>query len=180
MAKHSFIIIAVFLFFLFTPSIFYLVNYSQSLTITEKPVVYTLPHPGILPDHPLFFLKKIRDSILQFVTRDSLKKVDLYLLLSDKQVNAAVLLTKKGKSTLAIQTAFNAEELAARIPPYLKRSKTHGNAPTAELVDRVHRSNLKHKQVIQQIIKDLPQGESEGLPDAARLNDQIAVDLQKL
>ena len=37
---------------------------------TPTPVDYNLPYPGILPDHPLYPLQKIRDWLLVTFTRD--------------------------------------------------------------------------------------------------------------
>src|SRR3989304_6415715 len=66
---------------------FYVYNYSQPVTTTpDNKIVYQLPYPGILPDHPLYTLKAVRDRIQVFLTRDNLKKAEIYLLYSDKRL----------------------------------------------------------------------------------------------
>jgi hypothetical protein len=40
----------------------------------ENKVAYQLPYPGILPDHPLYFLKALRDRLHLFFNRSLQKK----------------------------------------------------------------------------------------------------------
>ena len=102
------ILIAAILFL--TLPIFYLTNYSQTISLDEKETVYELPYPGILPDHPLYFFKVVRDKIWAFSTRDNLKKVDIYILFSDKRAKMAQALSNKGKTDLAISTMSKGEK----------------------------------------------------------------------
>ena len=54
--------------------------------ITES-VNYQLPYPGrILPDHPLYFLKMIRDRIWLFFTTNSLKKAEEFAKIYELEV----------------------------------------------------------------------------------------------
>ena len=46
---------------------------------TETTVKYELPYPGILPDNPLYFLKQIRDWIMERLITDPLKKIEFYM-----------------------------------------------------------------------------------------------------
>ena len=50
-------------------------------TQTEE---YILPYPGILLDHPLYFLKNLRDQVMEFLISDPTKKAEFSLLQSDK------------------------------------------------------------------------------------------------
>src|SRR3990167_4224499 len=45
------------IFLLFIVPVFYLVDYSQQVSLNQDKVEYQLPHPGILPDHPLYVFK---------------------------------------------------------------------------------------------------------------------------
>jgi hypothetical protein len=56
---------------------------------------YELPYPGLLPDHPLFFLKTIRDKITGFFISDPIKKAEFDILQSDKNLNAGIYLVNK-------------------------------------------------------------------------------------
>lgn len=163
---------------LFIVPIFYLVDYSQQITLTqEQKVVYTLPYPGILPDHPFYVIKVGRDRILEFFTRDNIKKAELYLLFSDKRVKMAQELAEKGKSTLAISTFSKAEKYFLKIPELLRASQEQGVAPTAALVDKFKKSNEKHQEILAELLETLPQGEQEGLVQIGELIEQSRKEL---
>lgn len=71
---------------------------------------YKLPYPGILPNHPLYFLKPIRDNILIFFTRNSLSRAELYLFLSDKRLATTKFLLDQGKGNLVEVSLLKSEE----------------------------------------------------------------------
>lgn len=163
-----------------TTIMFFPIVYSQSITITEKRVEYELPYPGILPDHPLFFLKKIRDNLLDFTTRENLKKAELYLNFSDKHANTALFLVRKGKNKLAVETMIDGEEYMVKVPSLVSTSKKQGVAPQREFLEKLKLSNSKHREVIEQLLKAIPQGDQEGIEKALSLNDRIKTQIQKL
>lgn len=84
--------------------------------MTSEKVVYELPYPGILPDNPLYFVKIVRDRIIEFLTRDNIKKAQLYLLFSDKRAASALVLVQNGKNSLAITTLSKGEKYFDQIP----------------------------------------------------------------
>lgn len=172
--------IILFTFLLLALPVFYLSNYSQSINLTDQKVVYELPYPGILPDHPLYALKVTRDRVLEFFTRDNLKKVNLYLLFSDKRLKMAEYLAKKGKNDLAITTASKGEKYFLKIPPLLKSSKQQGVSPDPSLLERVRLSNKKHKQLLVTLLKELPQGEQQRVEEILQINQNVAKDLKSL
>src|SRR4030067_2121577 len=102
------------LFFLVPPA-FYFLN-SQPVILNQEKIEYNLPYPGILPDHPLFIIKSIRDKILEFTTRDNSKKAELYLLLSDKRAAMVMPLAKNGKDKLAVTSLKQTEEYFSKTP----------------------------------------------------------------
>jgi len=66
-----------------TPAI-YSASEPTSITIENKEIPYELPNPGLLPDHPLYFFKTLRDTILIITTRDNFHLVINYSLLEIK------------------------------------------------------------------------------------------------
>ena len=153
---------------------------AQQTVMRQERVVYNLPYPGLLPDHPLYFLKAIRDRFLDISTRDYSKKAELYLLLSDKRVAMALSLADEGKDNLAISTLSKAEKYFLKIPPLLQTSKKQGVTATAELVDRLKLSNAKHHMVASELLKKLPQGRGGEIKEIIDMNAQIKTQLQKL
>ena len=166
------------LFFLFTPTLIFLD--SQEVNLSQDKIEYNLPYPGILPDHPLFFLKKIRDKWLELVTRDSHKKAELYLLFSDKRSAMATALAKSGKDKYALTAFREGEQYFLKIPSLLETAKEQGISPSSDFILRLKLSNEKHKEIGNTLLKDLPQGQSEGLNESLELNQEIKDKLEKL
>ncbi len=130
-----------------------LASYSQQIKgvkQTIKTVNYFLPEPGILPDHPLYFLKALRDKILEITTFDPKKKADLLLRLSDKKISMALKLSKKSKFTLALKTAYKSEKDFKKLLVLLEKNKSLKDDPS--LTSKIKLSHEKHIEVIYKII----------------------------
>lgn len=131
---------------------------------TPAPINYTLPYPGILPDHPLYFLKSFRDAILSRLISNPVKKFEFDLLQADKKLNMAIFL--KMKPNLELMHRMNSETVA-----HLKDADTHLFAMPADqnndvrsLKDRFEQSLKKHQQ------------EFLGLKEGLGAEDQAKVD----
>lgn len=157
-----------------------LITQSQSLKIDESEVVYPLPYPGILTDHPLYFIKQIRDNILLFTTRDNIKKSQLYLHLSDKHIATAIQLAKKGKDDLSQKELMQSEDYFLEVPPLLKESKDQGASTSAEFIDQLEQSNKKHKEVITEVMKDVNDPEVETFKTILYKNNKALQELKHL
>lgn len=162
------------------PSAVYLFAKAQSISFEEQNAVYQLPYSGMLPDHPFYFVKQIRDGMMEISTRDSIKKAQLYLLMSDKKASAAISLAQKGKHQAALDTLQTAEELFSEIPPLLTQSKQQGVSPTTDFLDTLAQSNEKHKQVITDVMKEIPEGDIAQIKNVLELNKKSAESLKKL
>jgi len=180
MTRKILIPVFIVLILFFTVPIFYFANYSQTISIDDKKTVYELPYPGILPDHPLYIFKVFRDKILDFSTRDNLKKVDLYILLSDKRAKMAQNLNGKGKTDLAISTMSKGEKYFLKIPYLLKNYKLQGGALNQEILDKVIASNSKHKEIIQELLKNSPEGTQYRIAEILKLNQTSQSQLENL
>ncbi len=160
--------------------IFAPVSHAETINLTQEKVVYNLPYPGITPDNPLYIFKNIRDRLVILLTRDDLKKAQSYLLLSDKRMAMAIVLSKKGKDALAVSTLSKGEKYFIRIPPLLASAKKQGGSATADFVNKLKVSNAKHSEVIESLLKALPQGETATMNDILKLNHEIRRALEKL
>ena len=76
--------------------------------IETEEVNYYLAYPGILPDHPLYWLKMARARILLLLTNDQLQKFDRRLLYADKRLGAAKVLIEGNQPGLGVTTATKA------------------------------------------------------------------------
>lgn len=167
------------LLFLIIPPAFYFLN-SQPVNLNQEKIEYNLPYPGILPDHPLFFIKNFRDKILEISKRDYFNKAELYLLFSDKRVAMALAMAKGGKDKYAVNAFEQSEKYFARIPPLIDTAKKQGTSATSDFILRLKLSNSKHKEIGETLLKDLPQGQNEKINEALKLNQEIKKKIEKL
>ena len=132
---------------------------SQEVVVEERLAEaadeYPLPYPGILPDHPLYFLKMIRDRIQLWLTRDALVRAELMLHFGDKRIASALDLAEKGKAGLASSTATKAEIYLERAVGEAERS-TEAGKDTQEFYERFVRASSKHEKVLIGILARVP------------------------
>lgn len=70
--------------------------------ITETVTIeYMLPFPGILPDHPLYFFKTLRDMIIEKMITNDIKKAEFYILQADKRLQMSVVFAASQKNALS-------------------------------------------------------------------------------
>lgn len=135
------------LFALFVPaSVFSAVEGAP--TPEEKKLEYLLPYPGILPDHPLYFLKQIRDGIMDRLIVDPLRKAEFHVLQADKRLAMGKLLKEQGKGSLAESTISKGEKYMERSVSGLGAFKSTGRPVPASLIDKLERATEEHAQVL--------------------------------
>ncbi len=172
-------------FFVFFISIIVYLSFAiessgETINQNQKDIIYNLPYPGLLPDHPLYIIKISRDKITEFLTRDYLKKTELYLLISDKRAIAGYQLAKKGKTKLAISTFSKGEKYFLKIPQLIKEIKKQGGQPPDGFVETLKLANAKHHQLILEMFKILPQGNENDLGVLLNLNLDVKKALETL
>lgn len=153
---------------------------AQEIKIESKKISYDLPYAGMLPDHPLFFLKNLRDKILEFAIRDQLKKAQLYLLFSDKRIRMAIELSEKSKWELSAQSVTEGERYFSKIYPLLTAAKKQGMSPDGDFILKLKLSIAKHKEVIESFFKDAPQGKRKKIEDNLKKNKDIVETISSL
>jgi len=117
-------------------------------------VKYDLAYPGMLPDNPLYKLKVLRDKIALQLISDHQKKVDFYLLQTDKGILASAMLVDKGNIDLAAETALKAEHNYTLLTQELYRLQ---EKPEENTFDKLQKASLKHQEVIASLVKRVPQ-----------------------
>lgn len=122
---------------------------AQEKYATPSAVKYELPFPGMLPDHPLYKLKVLRDKITLFLIRDPQKKTEYHLMLADKRIQMANILVDKGKIELAKETALKGEHEYTLIIFMLK---DENKKPSKESFNRLEKAALKHQEVLNGIL----------------------------
>lgn len=114
---------------------------------------YYLPYPGILPDHPLYWLKMARDRISLALIREPLVHFEKLLLFADKRIGAAEVLIKGRKFFLGVSTASKAEIYLERAVAEFEALQKQGQT-TAILNDQIEKAVAKHKEVLGNLEKE--------------------------
>lgn len=126
---------------------------------------YFLAYPGLLPDHPLYSLKMVRDRIWLWLTTNSLKKAELLLLFADKRLGAAKALIEGNKVELGVSTITKGEK-------YLERAIAQGKIATEKgedaqaLLEKLSQATLKHQEVLTELVNKVPESFKESLTKA--------------
>jgi hypothetical protein len=91
-----------------------------------KQVDYTLPYPGLLPDHPFYFLKNVRDTIVQLLIADPVKKAEFYQLQADKSFATGMTLLQKKKDTMAFASLKQSHQYATEVLSSIHNAEKQG------------------------------------------------------
>jgi len=112
----------------------------------EGGVDYYLPYPGILPDHPLYWLKMIRDRVQLWLTTNPLAKAEKLLLYADKRLGAGWALVEGNKKELGVTTLTKAEKYLERAVMETKKLGEGGDE--MRFKERLGKATMKHKEVL--------------------------------
>lgn len=164
----SFVLGLVFLIFL-PQNIFALIKETPTPTPTASPsaqkVDYVLPYPGILPDHVLYPLKMLRDKILDFLTREPIKKTEFLILMADKRLGAGKTLTDFGKVNLGESTISKGEKYLERAINKAEEARQQGKNING-IMEKLDRSVRKHIEVLEEVLEKAPEEARPGLTNA--------------
>ena len=148
-------------------------------TPTPAFIKYDLAFPGILPDHPLYKLKVLRNKLSAALISDPVKKIEFYLLQTDKGILAAAMLVDKGKIDLAIETALKAEHNFTMISQEIKFTQKVISDSRMELLEK---AALKHQEVLLSLSKRVPKDKQKAfltVADFSKRNIQAIKDYQE-
>lgn len=151
-----------------------------SLSSVVQKVEYALPYPGILPDHPLYFLKRLRDTILERLINDPIRKAEFYILQSDKRLQMGVMLTAAGKGTLGESTISKAEKYMEQAITNLSSYKKSGGVVPPYVVERLEKATAKHREVITDLIRKASEAEKSGLQGSINLLNTLVTSIGSL
>ena len=90
----------------------------------------------------------------------------------------SLVLARKGKSQLAIDTFTKGEKYFLKISGLLKSVKKQGGQVPSNFFETLKLSNAKHKELIEELIKILPQGLNQSLTQLSDLNQQVKLEIE--
>ncbi len=114
----------------------------------EAPIDYPLPEPGILPDHPLYAIKMLRDRILEVLITKPDKQIEFHILQADKFIVMASRLQEKGAgSTYIVDSIRFSLENAQQALVHLADIRSSGKAFPLNLKDTLLLSSKKRDEI---------------------------------
>lgn len=113
-------------------------------------VNYYLPYPGILPDHPLYKIKMVRDRFWLWLTSDAIDKGELLLLIADKRLGAGKVLIEGNKVSLGISTLWKGEKYLNEAAEALLSVKKKG-LEIGAFPEKIRNASLKHEEILQEL-----------------------------
>lgn len=119
----------------------------KSVMLVQAPSTYALPYPGILPDHPLYFLKSMRDTMVEWLISDPLRKAEFFAVQSDKSMNTALFMMQKNNLSLVIATVTQASEYRLKALSQMQLAVDAGKN-TQPLLEKLRQAIVKHQEVL--------------------------------
>lgn len=141
-----------------------------------KPVEYYLAFPGILPDHPLYKLKVLRNKIREKFIYNPQAKIAFYLKEADKGILSAAMLVDKGKFELAGQTALRAEHNYTLLAGELWKLNER---PGEEFFANLLTAAKKHQEVLRYLQPRVPEPDKTTLKTVAEFSLRNMLEVEK-
>jgi len=133
---------------------------------TKTKVEYTLPYPGVLPDHPLYMLKRFRDFVLEKIIAEPVRKGEFYILQGDKRLQMSVMLGEAGKVELAETTVSKAEKYMEKAVDTLLTYQQTGAAIPSHVINKITTSLAKHEEMISEMVTSAQEAQKNGLTES--------------
>lgn len=119
---------------------------------------YKYPWPGILPDHPLYKIKVLRNKIIERLIYSPVRRVEYDLLTADKMLYAAELLNTKGETRLAQETILKGENYMSMLVSDYFHASASGYRIPESLSARISQAHVAHQALIFNLVaKAAPQ-----------------------
>lgn len=120
-----------------------------------------LPDPGILPDHPLYFVKSIGESIGNAFAFGQEAKINRGIKMSEKRLAEARALADKGESDLASSTLARYQSQLEKVEQRIDRARSNEGEDVDKglqnAIERVASSTLKHQSVLADVYERVPE-----------------------
>jgi hypothetical protein len=125
------------------------------------PTSYDLTHPGLLPDHPFYFLKVARDNVMSFFKGEPIDKATFALLQADKHLSAShALLTQKQNPELASVSLTDAQNYLEESIRQTAAAKKEG-MDIAEMHHKLYHAIKKQKGMLGELEKQFAESDKK-------------------
>lgn len=141
---------------------------------------YVLPYPGVLPDHPLYFMKRFRDAVLEMVIIEPARKSEFYILQGDKRLQMGIMLIEQKNFSLAETTISKAEKYMEKAVRGLMTYKTSGGVTPLYIIEHAQKALGKHREVLQEVLEQVPEAQKGGIASSIELTTRVQQEAKAL
>ncbi len=124
-----------------------------------------LSDPGMLPDHPLYFMKRGAESVGTFFRFGDEAKANRYLRLSEKRLSEANALSEKENVGLTERTLERYQDQMNKGLERAEKAKERGR-DMDEVLERVSEATLRHQEALAGVYGRVPEEAREGIQRA--------------
>ena len=138
-------------------SVFALPNLQKVVITTPvqtNTIMYALPFPGMLPNHPLYVFKRLRDTLIEKMITNDVKKAEFYILQADKRLQMSVVLSSGKTESLAETMRNDAFMYREKSLSMLTKAAEKNTVIPRYVLEKLLLSSQKHKEVLQDMIVD--------------------------
>lgn len=114
-----------------------------------------LPEPGMLPNHPLYFLKSWSESIGTFFTFGEERKAERLFELSERRLSETIALSEHEDSSIAEEAIERYQKQLEQAIQKAKEAKDKG-MDMDELLEKISERTLKHQEVLADVYEKVP------------------------
>ena len=155
-------------------------NNSAAGVVFSSNVEYSLPYPGMLPDHPLWSLKVFRDRLILFLVRGPSDRANRLLFLADQRLVMAKYLCSKGGFSSCVVTAHKAEKYLVSALVSGRDAEVRGYNMDG-FFETIAKASLVHRELLERMMARVPDTAkpvfNEMLDDPRRVYEQVSHDL---
>ena len=142
----------------------------------DKGVV--LPDPGLLPDSPFYFLKRIFEEAGTLFVFSREARLDRFIALSERRLAEVRALFDKEKTERALTALDRYGRARTRVENQFRRAEERGD-DTKDLAKKVEESIAKHVVVLEEVLKRAPEAATEGLRRAIESSTKVITKMRE-
>ncbi|MFW6143605.1 MAG: DUF5667 domain-containing protein [Patescibacteria group bacterium] len=147
-------------------------NAQETTTTQESEEIYQLLQPGVEPDSPFYFLKRLGEKINMAFTFNAEAKARKSVKYAEKRLAEAKAMADKGKPALAEKVMNDYGEMMSYAANNLAQAAQEGKDIEDSLTNLVEKSTGIHQQVLTDVYEKVPEEAKEGIEKAMEKSSQ--------
>jgi hypothetical protein len=134
-------------------------------TLAEEELV----DPGLLPNHPLYFLKSFSEGVGTLFTFGQVNRANRQVLLAENRLAEANALIAQGETEIAEKAMERYQEQFAHAFTFAQRAREAGQN-TDEVMAKIAENTLRHQAVLSRVYEQVPEEARGAIEQAMESN----------